>query len=219
MPARPPIAISCRVGRDVRVSVPLLRAWRVERSGPEIRARVWQTAAGEARRPARHVQADDSHASPGRQHPAPRRSPATGPGPALTGVFRLPPGLLGDAAKRLAWLSVFIAVLIVLVETFQQVAQPKLAPVLQDPVNRLLSLAAVLMGVAMFVLERNKLVTPSTLLGIGMMFEIVVAFSIAMVETSYPMDPDQPVHRPLVAWPLDRRGRRDHSRTARSGRS
>jgi serine/threonine-protein kinase len=119
--------------------------------------------------------------------------PATEFGPVLTGIFRLPPKLLGDAAKRLAWLSVFIAVLIVLVETFQQFAQPKLAPVLQDPVNRLLSLAAVLMGVGMFVLERHKLVTPSTLLGIGMVFEIVVAFSIAMVETSYPMDPDQPV--------------------------
>ncbi len=119
--------------------------------------------------------------------------PGTETGPTLTGVFRLPAGLLGDAARRLAWLSVFIAVLIVLVETFQQIAQPKLAPVLQDPVNRLLSLAAVLMGVAMFVLERNKLVTASTLLGIGMVFEIVVAFSIAMVETSYPMDPDQPV--------------------------
>ena len=119
--------------------------------------------------------------------------PAGGSGPPLTGVFRLPATLLGDAAKRLAWLSVFISVLIVLVETFQQFAQPKLAPILQDPVNRLLSLASVLMGVGMFTSQRYKLVTPSTLLGIGMAFEIVVAFAIAMVETSWPLDPDQPL--------------------------
>ena len=119
--------------------------------------------------------------------------PAGGSGPPLTGVFRLPPTLLGDAAKRLAWLSVFISVLIVLVETFQQYAQPQLAPILQDPVNRLLSLAAVLMGVGMFTLQRYKIVTASTLLGIGMVFEIVVAFAIAMVETSWPLDHDRPV--------------------------
>jgi serine/threonine-protein kinase len=120
-------------------------------------------------------------------------TPATEPGILLTGVFRLPPQLLGDAARRLGWLSVFIAVLIVIVEAFQLYAQPKLAPVIQDPVNQALSLAAVLMGLGMFVLERRKLVTPSTLLGIGMAFEIVVAFSIAMVETSWPLDPQQPI--------------------------
>jgi serine/threonine-protein kinase len=109
------------------------------------------------------------------------------------GTFRLPPKLLSDAARRLALLSVFIAVLIVLVEAFQQVAQPKLAPVLQDPVNRLLSLAAVLMGAGMFTLQRYRIVTASTLLGIGMFFEVLVAFAIAMVETSWPIDPDRPV--------------------------
>ena len=121
------------------------------------------------------------------------QSPVSEPAFQLTGVFRLPPQLLGDAAKRLAWLSVFIAVLIVIVEAFQLYAQPKLAPVLKDPVNQLLSLGAVLMGVSMFILERKKLVTPSTLLGMGMVFEIVVAFSIAMVETSWPLNPDEPV--------------------------
>jgi eukaryotic-like serine/threonine-protein kinase len=121
------------------------------------------------------------------------QTPLTEPALPLTGVFRLPPQLLGDAARRLGYLSVFIAVLIVIVEAFQLYAQPKLAPVLKDPINQLLSVAAVLMGVTMFVLERRKLVTASTLLGIGMAFEIVVAFSIAMVETSWPLNPDQPV--------------------------
>ena len=121
------------------------------------------------------------------------QTPLTEPALPLTGVFRLPPQLLGDAARWLGYLSVFIAVLIVIVEAFQLYAQPKLAPVLKDPVNQLLSVAAVLMGVTMFVLERRQLVTASTLLGIGMVFEIVVAFSIAMVETSWPLNPDQPV--------------------------
>jgi eukaryotic-like serine/threonine-protein kinase len=115
-------------------------------------------------------------------------------GPAVpSGAFRLPPKLLSDAARRLAVIAIFMAGLIVLVQFFQQFAQPKLAPVLSDPVNRLLSLASVLTGVAIFVLERNKLATPSTLLGLGMFFEILVAFAIAMVETAWPLNPDQPV--------------------------
>jgi serine/threonine-protein kinase len=121
------------------------------------------------------------------------QTPVSEPAVPLTGVFRLPPQLLGDAARRLAFLSVFIAILIVLVEAFQLYAQPKLAPVLKDPVNQLLSVASVLMGLSLFILERKKLVTASTLLGLGMIFEIVVAFSIAMVETSWPLNPDQPV--------------------------
>ena len=131
--------------------------------------------------------------APGNVTTALAQTPLTEPALPLTGVFRLPPQLLGDAARRLGYLSVFIAVLIVIVEAFQLYAQPKLQPVLEDPVNQLLSLAAVLMGLGMFILERRKLVTPSTLLGIGMVFEIVVAFSIAMVETSWPLNPDEPV--------------------------
>jgi serine/threonine-protein kinase len=120
-------------------------------------------------------------------------SPVTELMPAPAGPFRLPPKLLDDAARRLALLSVFIAALIVLVEVFQEVAQPKLAPILRDPVNRLLSLAAVLMGGGLFALGRSRLVAAATLLVIGMFFEVLVAFAIAMVETSWPLDPEQPV--------------------------
>src|SRR4029453_14585429 len=118
---------------------------------------------------------------------------ATDGAPPAIGAVRLPPKLLSDAAYRLALVSIYMAALIVLVQIFQQFAQPQLASVLADPVNRLVSLASVLTGVGIFVLERYKLVTPSTLLGLGMFFEILVAFAIAMVETSWPLDPDQPV--------------------------
>jgi eukaryotic-like serine/threonine-protein kinase len=118
---------------------------------------------------------------------------ATDAAPPAIGVFRLPPKLLSDAAYRLALVSIYMAGLIVLVQFFQQFAQPRLASVLSDPINRLVSLASVLTGVGIFVLERYKLITPSTLLGLGLFFEILVAFAIAMVETSWPLNPDQPV--------------------------
>ncbi|MGE5833957.1 MAG: serine/threonine-protein kinase [Acidobacteriota bacterium] len=118
---------------------------------------------------------------------------ATDAAPPAIGAFRLPPKLLRDAAYRLALVSIYMAGLIVLVQFFQQFAQPRLASVLSDPINRLVSLASVLTGVGIFLLERYKLVTPSTLLALGLFFEILVAFAIAMVETSWPLNPDQPV--------------------------
>ena len=58
------IAMSCRVGREVRVSVPSAARLARQRSRAPIRARVWQTAAGETRQ-ARHAsEADDTQRQP-----------------------------------------------------------------------------------------------------------------------------------------------------------
>ena len=104
-------------------------------------------------------------------------------------VTRLPPKLIDDAARRLSVLAVFLAAVMVLVQVFQRIAQPQLAPVIDDPVNRLVTLAAVLMAIALFALERYRLVIPRTMLIAGMAFAILVAFDISMIETSRPFDP------------------------------
>jgi serine/threonine-protein kinase len=62
--------------------------------------------------------------------------------------------------------------------------QPQIAPIVDDPVNRLVVLAAVLSGIALFVLRRQRIVAPHTLMRLGMGFEILVALSIATIETS-----------------------------------
>lgn len=103
------------------------------------------------------------------------------------------PALIQDAARRLAGLAIMLALAIVFVQVFQRAAQPQLLPIMDDPVNRLAALAAVLLGVGIFALHRTRAVSASTLLWIGMPFELIVAFSISMIETSRPFNPDVPL--------------------------
>ena len=119
-------------------------------------------------------------------------TPITGETTPVT-VARLPPKLLDDAARRLSLLALFLAVVMILVQVFQRVAQPQLAPVIDDPINRLTTLAAVLMAVALYALDHYRLATSRTVLIVGMAFAIVVAFDISMIETSRPFDPDAPL--------------------------
>src|SRR5688572_10110212 len=101
-------------------------------------------------------------------------------------TVRLPHQLLDEGARRLAGLAVVLAVTLVTVQVYQRLVQPQIAPIIDDRVTRLVTLCAVLMGVGLFALHRYKVVTSRTLLAFGMLFEIVVAMSIAMVETSRP---------------------------------
>jgi len=117
--------------------------------------------------------------------------PPTGAAP-IAGAD-LPYQLLNDGARRLAWLALSLAISAVVLQLFQRLAQPQIAPVMDDPVNRLVGLAAVLMAIGVFSLERYRVVTARTLLGFGAIFEIVVAFAISMVETSRPFDAGVPL--------------------------
>jgi serine/threonine protein kinase len=118
-------------------------------------------------------------------------TPATAGSP--PGRTVLPPKLLDDAAKRMSILAVFFAVVVVIVQVFQRLIQPQMVAVIDDPINRLATLAAVLMAVGLFALHRFRLATSRTLLALGMVFEVVVALSISMIETSRPFDPRVPL--------------------------
>ena len=84
---------------------------------------------------------------------------------ALTPVSRLPPKLVDDAARRLSMLAVFLAVVVIIVQVFQRIVQPQLAPVIDDLLNRFVTLTAVLMAAAVFAVERYRLVTARTRTG------------------------------------------------------
>jgi eukaryotic-like serine/threonine-protein kinase len=112
---------------------------------------------------------------------------------APAGAGELPPQLVESGAQRLAVVGVALAGSVVALQVFQRLAQPQIAPIIDDPINRLCSLAAVLMGGGLFALQRYKVVTPRTLLRFGRVFELVVAFSIAMVETSRPFSIGMPL--------------------------
>jgi eukaryotic-like serine/threonine-protein kinase len=105
----------------------------------------------------------------------------------------LPPQLIESGAQRLAIVGAGLAGALVVVLVFQRLAQPQIAPIIDDPVTRLCLLAAVLIGAALFTLRRNKVMTARALLSLGRVFEIVVALAIAMMETSRPFATSTPL--------------------------
>ncbi|MEZ5320375.1 MAG: serine/threonine-protein kinase [Vicinamibacterales bacterium] len=109
------------------------------------------------------------------------------------GVLRLPPRLLESASKRLCMLSVLVASVVVFVQILQQFTQPALGPVLADPLNRLSTLASVLAAIGLFALGHYRIVPPSTIIGLGMAFEVLVAWTISLVETTLPFPAGQPL--------------------------
>jgi predicted membrane protein len=96
--------------------------------------------------------------------------------------------LVDDGARRLTTFAVILAIAIVMWHVVLRLAQPQMAAVIDDPVNRLSALVVVLMAIALVALQRYAVVTSRTLLGLGLVFEVAVAFSIAMVETSSSFD-------------------------------
>ncbi len=114
----------------------------------------------------------------------------------------LPHELFDERVRRLAALSALVAAAVVLLQVFLRLMQPQLAAVLDDPLNRLAVLSTALMGAALFALQRYRIVASSTLLGLVMLFEIVVAFSIGMIETSRPFDVSSPLIGLSAVGPL-----------------
>jgi len=102
-------------------------------------------------------------------------------------------GVQQESSSELSRLLLPIAGLVVLVITFQQIAQPDLGVVYRDPVIRLVTLVAVLLAAGLYALRRFDVVSAPGLLTLGLAFEVVVAFAIAMVETAIPVAGDRPV--------------------------
>jgi hypothetical protein len=105
---------------------------------------------------------------------------------------RLPQGMVEDAAKRLGWLALVVAIIIPSVQVFQRLAQPMLTVALDSDSNRLATLVSELMALGVFALRRYRVVLPRVLLVIGMVWEVMVSFCIAMIETTVPPDPAHP---------------------------
>jgi hypothetical protein len=94
--------------------------------------------------------------------PSPQPVDATSLSSGTQGPAGLPPKLVEDAAKRLSILAVFLVVVVVVVQVVQRFGQPELALIIDDPVNRLATLASVLMAIGLFALQRLRLVTART---------------------------------------------------------
>jgi eukaryotic-like serine/threonine-protein kinase len=101
--------------------------------------------------------------------------------------------MLQDAAMRTAWLSLSIAVLVPILQLLQRWMQPTLYAAMMNDVNRLALLATVLWAAGLFALHRYRVVGPSTIVSLGVAFEVFGAFAVSMIETAVPLTADQPV--------------------------
>ena len=106
--------------------------------------------------------------------------------PAKSGSVALSLELLEEGARRLTWLASVLVVISIALYVFQRLMQPQIAPIFDDPVTRLVCLMAILVAAGLVALRQYNVVTSRMVLRFGMLFEIAVAFSISMVETSSP---------------------------------
>lgn len=116
----------------------------------------------------------------------------------------LPPRLVNQASRRLCWISLLAALTTVATFIIQRLLQPEFIPAQQDPVNALAMLANILGAAGLIAAQHYRVVPPATILQFGMVFELIVAFSIATFETSMPFDPNAVVRgaSTLAAWIL-----------------
>lgn len=107
--------------------------------------------------------------------------------------FMLPPKLLERASNRLCWISMLVAVTVVLSFMVQRSLQPEVAAAQKDLVLPLVDLFIVFFAGGLIALQRFRLVPAQTILLLGMVFQIYVAFGIAFFETSLQFNPAEPV--------------------------
>ena len=105
----------------------------------------------------------------------------------------MPPKMVADAAERVAWLCLSIGVLVPTIQVFQWLMQHELYTTMMNDVSRLVSVGAVLSCFGLFALHHYAVVTPSTVLSLGMGIEVFLAFAVSMIETAVPVRSDQPV--------------------------
>ncbi|BCS33667.1 hypothetical protein TBR22_A28940 [Luteitalea sp. TBR-22] len=109
-----------------------------------------------------------------------------GTSPHVSSEAALSPRLVNQAATRLCWVSLLAAVTTVGAFVIQRLIQPEIVEAQRDPVNALALLANVLCAAGIIALQRYRVVPAATVLQLGMVFELVVAFSISTLETSLP---------------------------------
>lgn len=107
--------------------------------------------------------------------------------------FQLPLQLVEGAATRLRWVALMCAVICVLSVAVQYALQPEMSSLLRQPLLAGLSAIVVAASFGISAAHRYRLVTPSVLLNLGLLFEVLVSFYIAFCEAAVPRAAGQPI--------------------------
>jgi eukaryotic-like serine/threonine-protein kinase len=111
----------------------------------------------------------------------------------------LPPDLLREAGRRLELVSLFVAAAFSFALVFNPLVRLAGWYALPRPrTHALLSVVVIVVSAAMALTARANLVSPVRLLDLGLLFEVVVAFAIAMGDNLAPLSPDRPIH--VISW-------------------
>lgn len=109
----------------------------------------------------------------------------------LTGSMS--PEVVEAAALRLRWICVICAATASLSLAFQRLLQPEIVGVLRSPAFALTWLFVVLTAVGITAVHRLGLLSPPAVLTLGLVFEVVVAFTISFSETAVEFPSDRPM--------------------------
>ncbi|MBI4903108.1 MAG: serine/threonine protein kinase [Acidobacteria bacterium] len=94
---------------------------------------------------------------------------------------------------NLCYVSVIAAVSTILFVLLHVMLQPEAKEVIRSPFVRLTDLSLVLLSVGFVVLQRSGVLSKQAILHLGAVFQVLVAFTIALVESYMPRGPEMPV--------------------------
>lgn len=117
-------------------------------------------------------------------------------------AYKLPPALVEKASERLCWIASLCAVTTVILLSIEALLQPEFQQAFQLPSLRITILLTFLVSGGFILAQRNGWVKKETLLDLGIVFQVMIAFVIAMFETSIPWDAADPVlgHSGIAIW-------------------
>jgi serine/threonine-protein kinase len=102
----------------------------------------------------------------------------------------LAPQLAENAVLRLYWICLLCVVLAAVSTVFQSIMQPELAARLSNPVIYTTWLVVLVFTLALGLMRRYRLLPAMTILNLGLIFEVLVAFALCLDETAVPLAKD-----------------------------
>jgi serine/threonine-protein kinase len=88
-----------------------------------------------------------------------------------------------EASRRVAWTSLSAAGLFAAYHLLQHLTNTGPAGALDDPINRLITLATVLLAGGLFALHHFRVLPPSTVLPLGTACAVLIAGAVSLIET------------------------------------
>jgi hypothetical protein len=110
-----------------------------------------------------------------------------------TNALFLPPHLTEKVAARFCWVAFVCAVTTVAMFAVQGFAQPEIAKVQENTWVRINALCIVLLSVGFIGMQWTGVLRPNMLVHFGLVFQVAIAFGIAIFEFAVPTSPDDVV--------------------------